>query len=84
LLLNLVTGANVFEKMPAKKSEWKSILDPFETLDGTVKDTYWTRTGEFTVVRSDESQGSGVKPPKTFPCVSKMSVCVFAWPSHRL
>jgi hypothetical protein len=25
----------------------------------------------------------GVKPPKMFPFVSKITVRVFAWPSHR-
>jgi hypothetical protein len=30
-----------------------------------------------------DSHCSGVKPPKTFPPVSKMCVSVFACPSHR-
>jgi hypothetical protein len=30
-----------------------------------------------------DSHSSGVKPPKTFPFVFKMSVSVFARPSHR-
>jgi hypothetical protein len=30
-----------------------------------------------------DSQRSGVKPPKTFPPVSKMRVSLFARPSHR-
>jgi hypothetical protein len=30
-----------------------------------------------------DSQDTGVKPPKTFPFVSKITVRVFAWPSQR-
>jgi hypothetical protein len=31
-----------------------------------------------------ESHSTGVKPPKTFPFVSKITIRVFAWPSQRL
>jgi hypothetical protein len=31
-----------------------------------------------------DSHSTGVKPPKTFPAVSKTTVRVFAWPSQRL
>jgi hypothetical protein len=60
------------------------LMNVSENFASHVAPTIVSSRGQIvTIVGRGNSHCSSVKPPKTFPPLSKMSVCMFAYPSHR-